>query len=348
VAQKRALVLSGGGAKGAFSAGAVKHLIVERGLTFDLVVGTSTGSLVAPLVATGDIADLLNIYENVENQDILAERPDLLAFLLSSALNGTEPLEGLITRFFGDPARYRRLVDAPIELFVTVVNLQTGAVEYGNPRRDSKGDFLKKMLASASVPVLMPPVKIGKFQYVDGGVKDVTPFAKAIEEGATHIVAIILSADPAHRPPQAKEFSSAFAITTRTLELLVDEVVDTDVKIASLYSEGIRDLERIRANAREVLGLSGAQVRQLFAGLENPFEGRRIVEITVIRPDRELLADSLSFDPVAMREMVDLGHATARRVVEEAVARGVEVFGGSPPVSRSVRARPTRARRRRR
>jgi NTE family protein len=343
------LVLSGGGAKGAFTAGAVKHLIVERGLTFDLVVGTSTGSLVAPLVATLDVADLLNIYENVENQDILADRPDLLAFLLSNALNGTEPLERLINRFFGDPTRYRRLVDAPVELFVTVVNLQTGAVEYGSPRQDSKGDFLKKMLASASVPVLMPPVKIGKHQYVDGGVKDVTPFAKAIEEGATHIVAIILSPGPAHRPPQAKEFSSAFAITGRTLELLLDEVVDTDVKIASLYTEGIRDLERIRANARERLGLSDAQVRQLFVGLENPFEGRRIVEITVIRPDRELLGDSLSFDPVAMREMVDLGHATARRVVEEAIARGVEVFGDSPAaMQRSARSRAVRPRPRRR
>jgi len=81
VANKRALVLSGGGAKGAFTAGVVKYLMVEFGLNFDLVVGTSTGALIAPLVASQDIANLIHFYENVEQQDILKDRPDLLAFL---------------------------------------------------------------------------------------------------------------------------------------------------------------------------------------------------------------------------------------------------------------------------
>jgi len=326
MAHKRALVLSGGGAKGAFAAGAIKHLVVERGLAFEIVVGTSTGSLLAPLVVTQDIADLLNIYENVEDQDVLTDRPDLLAFLFSDALSGSEPLEQLINRFVGERGRYHKLVTSSVGLFVTVVNLQTGAVEYGNQHQDSKAVLLKKILASASVPVLMPPIRIGPYTYVDGGVKDIAPFNKAIEEGANHIVAIVLSPDEAHRTPKNKAFTSTMEMAKRTLELLTEEVMDNDVKLASLYSGAIGYLDQIKANARDNLGLTPAQVRRLFSGLESPFEGKRGVGITLIRPDEELAPDSLSFDPVKMREMVDLGYAKAKQVVEEEIATGTGFF----------------------
>ena len=50
-----ALVLSGGGAKGAFQVGALQHLIEDRGLDFTIVAGVSTGALQAAMVAQGDI-----------------------------------------------------------------------------------------------------------------------------------------------------------------------------------------------------------------------------------------------------------------------------------------------------
>ena len=318
---KRALVLSGGGAKGAFTAGAVKYLMVEKGLRFDLVIGTSTGALIAPLVASQDIANLLHFYENVEQQDILTDRPDLLAFLFSDALNDTKPLERLIKKFFGDRERYERLLRSSTEMYVTVVNMQTGEIEYGNQHQDRKPVLLKKILASACVPVMMPPVKIGRHQYVDGGVKEIAPFSKAIDEGATHIVSVILSPDASHREPTRKEFTSSLDILKRTLELLTDEIVDNDLKVASLYSEAIRYLHQIRRNAKGQLGLTDSQMGKLFKGLENPFEGKRIVEITIIRPDEELMGSSLEFDPDRMRAMVDQGYQKAKEVVGEGKER---------------------------
>ncbi|CAN5474294.1 hypothetical protein BH24GEM3_BH24GEM3_01870 [soil metagenome] len=315
MAEKRALVLSGGGSKGAFAAGAIKHLMVNRRLHFDMAIGTSTGALLAPLVATRDVADLLNIYENVENQHVLTDRPDLLAFLLSDALNGSEPLERMIHRFLGEERRYRRLVESPMEMFVSVVSLQSGRVEYGNQHQDPKEVLLKKILASASIPVLMPPVQIGSVQFVDGGVKETAPFAKAIDEGATHIVAIVLQADAERRPVRTERFLTAFDITRRTIELLTEEILDNDLRVAALINEGVATLARIRANARDRLGLSADQIQTLFAGVENAFDGRRIIEITLIRPDRELAGSPLNFDPHVMREWVDLGYATARRAL---------------------------------
>lgn len=317
---KRALVLSGGGAKGAFTAGVVKYLMVELGIKFDLVIGTSTGALIAPLVASGDIANLLHFYENVEEQDILTDRPDLLAFFFSDALNDTQPLERLIHTFFGDSKRYERLLQSSTEMFVTVVNMQTGEIEYGNQHQDPKPILLKKILASACIPVMMPPVKIRKHQYIDGGVKEIAPFSKAIDEGATHILSVILAPDIEHRAPVLREFKGSMDILKRTLELLTDEIVDNDLKVASVYSEAIRYLEQIRTNAKERLGLSEAKRRKLFEGAENPFKGKRVVGITTIRPDRELMVSSLQFDPDHMREMVDLGYHRAKEVVKQEMA----------------------------
>ncbi|MBS3905554.1 MAG: patatin-like phospholipase family protein [Syntrophaceae bacterium] len=326
MANKRALVLSGGGAKGAFTAGVVKYLMVELGLNFDLVVGTSTGALIAPLVASQDIANLIHFYENVQQQDILTDRPDLLAFLFSDALNDTKPLERLITKFFGDRKRYQKLLQSSTEMFVTVVNMQTGEIEYGNQHQDSKPILLKKILASACVPVMMPPVKIGRYQYVDGGVKEIAPFGKAIDEGATHIISVILSPDAGHREPVRKEFTSSMEILKRTLALLTDEIVDNDLKIAMVYSEAIRYLDHIKANAKEKLGLPDSQIRKLFTGIENPFQGKRVVGITTIRPDEELMESSLNFDPDKMREMVDKGYKKAKEVVSQEIAQGTGFF----------------------
>lgn len=326
---KRVLVVSGGGSKGAFAAGAIKYLMVDRKLSFDIVIGTSTGALISPLVAARTIPDLLKIYENVEDQDVLSDRPDLVAFLLSDALNGTEPLERMIERFIGDEKRYKRLIESATEMYVTAVNLQTGRVEYGNQHQDSKAVLLKKILASASVPVMMPPVKIARYQYVDGGVKDIAPFGKAIEEGATHIISIILSPGEETRKTVDKTFSSSMDILKRTLELLTEEIVDNDVKIANLYTESVQFVNLIRKNAREELGLSASQIRKLFTKADNPFSDKKVVGITVIRPDEELAPDSLAFDPVKMREMVDKGYQKAEEIVTEEITAGTGFFADS-------------------
>lgn len=315
---KKALVISGGGAKGAFAAGAIKYIMIELGLNFDIVVGTSTGALIAPLVVSKDISNLIHFYENVKKQDILNNRSEIFAFLFSDSLNDTRPLKRLIDSFFGDKLRYKRLIESPTELFVTVVNMQTGAVEYGNQHIDSKSILLKKILASASIPVVMPPVKIGKYQYIDGGVKEIVPLGKAIEEGATSIVSIILSPCQENRKPMRKKFRNSMEILKRTIELLTDEIVDNDLKIANLYSEAIGYLDQIKKNAKEILAIKDSELKKLFSGMENPFSGKRILEITTIRPDEELMESSLDFDPEKMRLMVDKGYKKAKEVFKNA------------------------------
>jgi len=162
---------------------------------------------------------------------------------------------------------------------------------------------------------MMPPVKIGESQYIDGGVKEIAPLSKAIDEGATHIVSIVLSPEANHRPPVQKEFKSSMEILKRTLELLTDEIVDNDLRVATLYTEAIRYMDEIKKRGRERLGLNSSQIRGLFSGVKNPFRGKRAVRLTTIRPEEELIASSLEFRPDRMREMVDRGYYRAKEVV---------------------------------
>ena len=90
--ERTGLAISGGGSKGAFAVGAIEYL-VEQGCHFDLVSGTSTGALIAPLVAIGDITALTKLYTSVKTKDIV--RHNWRKFYWNAVLD-TKPLEKLI------------------------------------------------------------------------------------------------------------------------------------------------------------------------------------------------------------------------------------------------------------
>ena len=71
----RALVISGGGSKGAFAGGVAQHLIQEQKRRYDLFLGTSTGSLLIPHLAAGNIQKVYDIYTNVTQRTIFSVNP---------------------------------------------------------------------------------------------------------------------------------------------------------------------------------------------------------------------------------------------------------------------------------
>ena len=75
MAGELAIVLSGGGAKGAFQVGVLDELITNRGVKIDIAVGTSTGSIQALAVAQDDIPKLVQIWSNLQEQRHLQKRP---------------------------------------------------------------------------------------------------------------------------------------------------------------------------------------------------------------------------------------------------------------------------------
>lgn len=315
---KNALVVSGGGSRGAFAVGAIEALR-QAGRTFDLVAGTSTGALIAPLVVTDDMPLLRSLYSSVRTEDIIRKR-SALEILLKDALYDSHPLWSLINSFITEE-RYQAIVASDVELFVATVSLQTGAVTYWNQHMDgliTRRTLMRAMFASASIPVLMPPVQIleGGDQHVDGGVREMAPLKIAIDHGATDLYAIVL--EPERGAPSDEEYRFIVKTLMRTINLFTEEVLLNDVRLAQLINQSVRYVAGARARARELL--SDEEVASIFEAAEdpNPFADARVLNVHVIRPEQELPSSGLEFRPLAMSQMMEMG----RRAAEKALADG--------------------------
>jgi NTE family protein len=120
----RSLVISGGGSKGAFAVGVIKRLLREfPNLSFDTYVGTSTGSLIAPLAAMGEFALLEKLYTSITNDDVI-ETGNLGDRLSENSIFGGGPLWDLIEKFYNDD-NYNKLLASGKKIYLTTVCLQT-------------------------------------------------------------------------------------------------------------------------------------------------------------------------------------------------------------------------------
>lgn len=72
---KKALVISGGGSKGAFAGGVAQYLMKKENRTYDLFLGTSTGSLMVSHLALGMLDELKDLYTNVNQETIFSNNP---------------------------------------------------------------------------------------------------------------------------------------------------------------------------------------------------------------------------------------------------------------------------------
>lgn len=104
------------------------------------------------------------------------------------------------------PFDYDALKAYPGEAEAVVTNLCTGRAEYLPVPRDDK-DF-RVIVASCSLPVLFPPVKIGKRYYLDGGVADSVPYRRAFEKGCDKVI-VILTRSRDYIKQQEKSFRLA-------------------------------------------------------------------------------------------------------------------------------------------
>ena len=326
----RALVISGGGSKGAFAVGAVRHMVEQLGLTFDLVAGTSTGALISPLVVADELALLERVYTSVKTSDILADPSRAQDVLSRGYFFDTAPLEKLVKKTI-DATIAQRILDSPVPIFLATVCLQTGRLTYfqtgqfnGRPegtadlvRVADRATLISAVVASSNQPILMPPIAIGApaplREYVDGGVREYAPISVAIANDALEVYVILHSPPPATREPQEGRVKGMIGMVGRAIGLLVDEVGDNDLRLAQIYSEASQYLETIRLNARG-LGLSNDQITQLFAGA-NPFVGRRPVRLHVIRPESKFPTEGLTFDPKVMKQLVAWGRRRAEEIL---------------------------------
>lgn len=177
------LALGGGAARGFAHIGVIQEL--ERvGLRPDLVVGTSAGSLVAALYASGKPGIEL---ERLALQMHEAEIADWSLPILGRGLFRGEAL----TRYVRRAVDGRLIENMALPLGVLATNLKTGQ---GVLFR--RGDTALAVRASSAVPGVFSPVKIGDAEFVDGGLVAPVPVRQAREMGAEVVLAIDISSVP--------------------------------------------------------------------------------------------------------------------------------------------------------
>jgi NTE family protein len=175
------LALGGGAARGFAHIGVIKAL-EARGIQPDLVVGTSAGSVVAALYASGMNGIALNrLALGMDTAAIsdwampLRSRGFLKGVALQTWLNTT-------------------LKDRPIEKMALPLGIVATDLRTGEPILFQRGNTGLAVRASCSVPSVFEPVSIGGHEYVDGGLVSPVPAAFARKMGADFVIAVDISA----------------------------------------------------------------------------------------------------------------------------------------------------------
>ncbi|GBF18961.1 MULTISPECIES: patatin-like phospholipase family protein [Arenibacter] len=209
----KALVISGGGSKGAFAGGVAQYLMEVEKREYDILVGTSTGSLLIPQLALNQISKLHSIYTNVNQRSIFSLNPfvvrkkgdreyvsinflnTFLQFIKSKRTFGeSKALRRTIKKNFSE-GEFQRLKKGHKDVVVTVSNLSKNRIEYKSIKDFSYDDFCDWIWISCNYIPFMSLVKRDGFEYGDGGLGCVVPIREAIRRGATEIDAIILESE---------------------------------------------------------------------------------------------------------------------------------------------------------
>lgn len=213
-----ALVLCGGGSRGAVEVGLYRAL-AELGVRVDLIVGTSVGAINGAAIAAGisPIA-LARFWKDLRRQDLFAlNRPLFWKLVWADSLYDHRPLRKFLERVV--PAR--RFEDLRIPFIVTGTDFETGQPVYWR-----EGNLLDAIMASVAMPGLFPPQVVGGVQVVDGGVTDNVPIDVAVTEGADTVIFILCACcDRTTRPVRG-----LVPILRRALSIAIDRKYHADIQ----------------------------------------------------------------------------------------------------------------------
>ncbi|MDX1659041.1 MAG: patatin-like phospholipase family protein [Nitriliruptorales bacterium] len=326
--QKVGLVLSGGGAKGAFGAGVIAAF-EDASIDVDLVSGASAGALNAAAVATGIGADeLIGLWSELESRDVyrvrkdvhrlvrpwhLISRPDRLLGLghhtttehLAESIGWTwlletGPLRELLVDLLGGE---EVAVRDGCAMVVSCVDVGTGdPVRFANTappdhrpgHRYRAGTMtVDHLVASAAIPGLFEPIRIDGDLYWDGGLVANTPL-KALMPYEPDIVYVVASGAIDRDAGDPASLGEVVA-------LVVDHVMRYSLIQDVDHARTVNELVRADPNASY----------------------HRDVEIVVISPDhaRSGLGQLLDFEPSVARELIDAGYDIARDAIRSGADR---------------------------
>lgn len=304
-----AVVLSGGGARGAFQVGVLDELITNRKVRFDIFSGVSTGAIQALGGAMNDMPLLLDQWLSLKgNSDVYKKRTFgvVEGLLGADSLYDASPIKARI-KAYADPAKLRA---ARRKLRIGVVSLATGTYVEIDEKNPDIGDWV---YASSAQPPFFQPLKTRDAagvteQWVDGGVRNITPLAPAMAL-RPRAVLVVLASPAAPVPLPGKTYNNMIDIALRSVGILTSEIAANDVGNAMLINDLIAAREAL---LRKLLaaGLTTSKATDALMPLDQQLSRYNFVPVRILAPDPGFeAADTLDFKPARIRAAIDAGRA---------------------------------------
>jgi NTE family protein len=287
-----ALILSGGGARGAFQVGAEKYARDVKGYHWDIIAGVSVGALNGAMLAMHRFTRLMEVWDSISDAQVYTGGFNLVSLfkimLGAKSFYGNAPLQKLMQHEFDAG----RIID---DLHVGAVSLVSG--EYVQFTKECL-ELSRAILASASIPVVWPPVDVApdRTTMVDGGVRNISPVGDVLDLEPDEIVIINCTAEQPAVAPKAAD--NVLSIGMRALDIMQNEIFLNDM----------REFLRINALVQEA--------QQQGCLLHNPKTGKllKYYPCQVIEPDGEL-GGTLDFSQTSIQAALKAGVRRAREVL---------------------------------
>jgi len=209
-----ALVLGSGGARGYAHIGVIE-ILEKSGIKPDFIVGTSAGSIVGSIYASGKSAqDLKDIALNLKAHDVRDLTLDLKGFFIGKK----------VENYINENVNNMQLQDLKIPMYVVATELKEGrktVFNYGNT-----GQAVR---ASISIPSMFVPTKIRNEEFVDGGLVSPVPVETARDLGADIIIAVDILAQPIYT-----ETSNVWGLFNQNINIMQKNIATTELKDADI------------------------------------------------------------------------------------------------------------------
>ncbi|MFH7805281.1 patatin-like phospholipase family protein [Acinetobacter sp. BSP-53] len=209
-----ALVLGSGGARGYAHIGVIQ-VLEQQGIHPDLIVGTSAGSIVGSIYASGKTAEeLRDIALSMKANDVRDVKLDMKGFF-----DGQK-----VENYVNQQVNNMPLEALKIPMYVVATELKQGkkvVFNYGNT-----GQAVR---ASVSIPSMFIPTKIGADEYVDGGLVSPVPVGVARDLGADIVIAVDILAQPMHT-----ETSNVWGMFNQNINIMQSRLAEEELKHADI------------------------------------------------------------------------------------------------------------------
>ncbi len=307
---KIGVCISGGGAKIGFAVG-VLEVMQEKEIHIDLAYGISSGSLCTSALCYGDIPFLKKQLLGITGRDDVLKKQWTKA--IWTLLTGKGKADG----WFEMDTMRRKLDDLPLDQprikgVVGYVILQSGSIEYKASDATSKKEFLDAVQASCSIPVYMQTQRAGTENHVDGGVRDVLPL-KALLNDPVHPDEIhVICLSPVSTPATQKIYENIVQVAGRSVDLLVNEVLQNDYDYADLINKLIQ------------------QKNALSPELQTWLAGKRAIRLFKYVPEIAI-CETTDFQAKNIQIGIDHGRMIASKVLKNYGPAGGKVSPSSPP-----------------